>query len=261
MPVSAAPSDLPFTATAVRRGARAGALYRQVADDLEARIRDGVLSPGLRLPAEPAIARAYGVNRLTAREALSVLVRQGLVRREHGVGSFVAQAPVRHRIGGFDASLTEAMREQGLSVRQELLGIASEDGETVPGGPFPAFPGPVARLRLRRVVADVPWSLTLTWIPASLLYPDFDVGPQTSLYARLLERHGLRMLRADRLFGAAPADDADAEQLDVAPGAALLLLSGGNVDQHGRRLAHVAHRIRGDRAEYAVDLRPGEPAA
>jgi hypothetical protein len=27
------------------------------------------------------------------------------------------------------------------------------------------------------------------------------------------------------------------------------------VDQHGRRVAQVAHRIRGDRAEYAVDFR------
>lgn len=256
MPASA-PTELPFAAAPVRRAARAGALYRQVADDLEARIRDGVLAPGARLPAEPAIARAYGVNRLTAREAIGVLVRQGLVRREHGVGTYVAEAPVRHRIGGFDASLTESMRAQGLSVRNELLGIAREDGETVAGGPFPAFPGPVARLRIRRLVGDLPWSLTLTWVPASLLYPDFDFGPDSSLFARLLERHGLRMLRADRVFGAAPADDADAEHLDVPQGAALLLLSGGNVDQHGRRIAHVAHRIRGDRAEYAIELRPG----
>jgi DNA-binding GntR family transcriptional regulator len=114
-------------------------------------------------------------------------------------------------------------------------------------------------LRLRRWVQDLPWSLALTWVPASLLYPDFDFGPDTSLYGRLLERHGLRMLRGDRVFTAAPADDADAEHLDVPVGAALLVLSGRNVDQHGRRIAQVAHRIRGDRAEYAVDLQAPAP--
>jgi hypothetical protein len=39
----------------------------------------------------------------------------------------------------------------------------------------------------------------------------------------------------------------------------LIVLSGGDVDQHDRRIAQVAERIRGDRAEYAVDLLP--PAA
>jgi DNA-binding GntR family transcriptional regulator len=63
------------------------------------------------------------------------------------------------------------------------------------------------------------------------------------------------MLRADGTFTAAPAAPSDSEHLDVPAGARLIVLSGGNVDQHGRRIAQVAHRIRGDRAEYAVDFR------
>jgi hypothetical protein len=38
----------------------------------------------------------------------------------------------------------------------------------------------------------------------------------------------------------------------------LIVLSGGDIDQHGRRIAQVAHRIRGDRAEVAIGFRrPG----
>src|SRR5689334_4720882 len=92
------PATLPFRPTPLRR-AGGEPLYAQVARDLAAHVRAGTLPSGARLPPEPALAQAYGVNRLTVREALISLTRQGLVRRVQGVGSFVADAPVRHRIG------------------------------------------------------------------------------------------------------------------------------------------------------------------
>jgi GntR family transcriptional regulator len=245
---------LPFDPAPLRRAA-GEPLYAQVARDLAARIRQGVLTSGQRLPAEPALARAYGVNRLTIREALTSLTRQGLVRRLQGIGSFVADAPVRHRIDGREASLTEAMRRQGLTVRQDLLEVAPGPPEAVPGGPFPDFPGPVTILWIRLLVQDLPWSLSLTWVPAALVGRDVRFGPDTSLFGLLHERHGLLMTRAERTFTAAPAAPSDSEHLDVPTGTPLIVLSGGNIDQHGRRIAQVAHRIRGDRAEYVVDFR------
>ena len=209
--------DLPlaFTPAPIRRAAPEP-LYSQVARDLAGHVRAGTMAPGRRLPAEPVLARAYGVNRLTVREALTSLARQGLVRRVQGVGSFVADAPVRHRIEAGQASIADALRGQGVVVREELLEAAPGPPEAVPGGPFPAFPGPVTILWVRRFVDDVPWSLSLTWLPA------------------------------------APSDS---EHLDVATGTPLIVLSGGDIDQHGRRIAQVAHRIRGDRAEVAIDFR------
>src|SRR4051812_10842103 len=249
---------LPFDPAPLRRAA-GEPLYAQVARDLAARIRQGALAPGQRLPAEPALGRAYGVNRLTVREALTSLTRQGLVRRLQGVGSFVADAPVRHRIDGEEASLPDDMRRQGLTVRQDLLEVATGPPEAVPGGPFPDFPGPVTILWIRWWVQDIPWSLTLTWLPATLVGPDVPFRPETSLVAMVEERNGLRMTRAERTFTAAPAAPSDSEHLDVPAGAPLIVLSGGNVDQHGRRIAQVAHRIRGDRAELAVDFRAVRP--
>ena len=253
------PPTQPFRPAPLRR-ASGEPLYAQVARDLASHVRRGSMPPGARLPPEPALARAYGVNRLTVREALTSLTRQGLVRRVQGVGSFVADTPVRHRIDGDDASLTEAMRAQGLTVRQDLLEAASGPPEAVPGGPFPDFPGPVTILWIRGWVQDIPWSLTLTWLPAALVGRDVQFRPDTSLFAVLQEAHGLRMIRAERTFTAGPAAPSDSEHLDVPTGAPLIVLSGGNVDQHGRRIAQVAHRIRGDRAEYVVDFRAQGPA-
>src|SRR6185436_5109821 len=111
---------LPFTPAPIRRAAPEP-LYAQVARDLAGQVRRGTMAPGQRLPAEPVLARAYGVNRLTVREALTTLTRQGLVRRVQGVGSFVADAAVRHRVDAGLASLTDALRVQGLIVAEEVL--------------------------------------------------------------------------------------------------------------------------------------------
>jgi DNA-binding GntR family transcriptional regulator len=242
---------LPFTPAPIRRAAPEP-LYAQVARDLAGQLRAGTMAPGRRLPAEPVLARAYGVNRLTVREALTSLARQGLVRRVQGVGSFVADAPVRHRVEAGQASIADALRGQGVVVREELLEAAPGPPEAVPGGPFPAFPGPVTILWVRRFVDDIPWSLSLTWLPAALLGADARPGDPGALVA---QRHGLRMTPGDRVLGSAPAAPSDSEHLDVATGTPLIVLSGGDIDQHGRRIAQVAHRIRGDRAEVAIDFR------
>src|SRR3954470_723736 len=195
------PLTLPFRPAPLRR-ASGEPLYAQVARDLATHVRRGSMPPGARLPPEPALARAYGVNRLTVREALTSLTRQGLVRRVQGVGSFVADTPVRHRISGDEASLTEAMRTQGLTVRQDLLEAASGPPEAVPGGPFADFPGPVTILWIRRWVQDVPWSLTLTWLPAALVGRDVRFGPDASLAALLAESHELHAAPGERTVGA-----------------------------------------------------------
>ena len=140
-------------------------------------------------------------------------------------------------------------------MREDVLEAAPGPPEAVPGGPFPAFPGPVTIFWVRRFVDDVPWSLALTWLPASVVGPDGALDPGASPSELVEARLGLRMLAAERVLTAVPAGPADAEHLDVATGSPLLVVTGSDADQHGRRIAQVAHRIRGDRAEYAIDFR------
>ncbi len=132
---------LPFTPAPIRRAAPEP-LYAQVARDLAGHVRAGTMAPGRRLPAEPVLARAYGVNRLTVREALTSLARQGLVRRVQGVGSFVADAPVRHRVEAGQASIAGALRGQGLVVREERAGGRPRTARGGARRPLPGVPRP-----------------------------------------------------------------------------------------------------------------------
>ncbi|EPD91430.1 hypothetical protein HMPREF1486_04998 [Streptomyces sp. HPH0547] len=64
---------------------------RQIADDLRARISSGELTPGDRVPGEPALVREYGVAKETARRALTLLVDEGLAVRRRGSGTYVRE--------------------------------------------------------------------------------------------------------------------------------------------------------------------------
>ena len=68
-------------------------LYRQLADDLLASIRDGRLHVGSRIPGEHELAERHGIGRPTVRQATEVLVRRGVLQRRRGAGTFVARPP------------------------------------------------------------------------------------------------------------------------------------------------------------------------
>lgn len=73
------------------------ALHKQLADRIRAAINEGQLAPGESLPAEAVIATATGLSVTAVRDALALLVTDGLIVKQSGKPSRVATpAPVRH---------------------------------------------------------------------------------------------------------------------------------------------------------------------
>ena len=70
--------------------------YQVIYDNLKAKIQSGELAPGSRLPFERELCEAFGVQRITVRKALDMLVQDGLIYKRAGCGSFV-NAPRRVR--------------------------------------------------------------------------------------------------------------------------------------------------------------------
>jgi GntR family transcriptional regulator len=63
--------------------------YKQLADQLRARIESGELGPGAPLPAESELVASTGLNRTTVRNAMKILRSEGLIEVQQGRGTFV----------------------------------------------------------------------------------------------------------------------------------------------------------------------------
>ncbi|MCQ4212052.1 MULTISPECIES: winged helix-turn-helix domain-containing protein [Streptomyces] len=74
--------------------------YRDVADELRARIRSGLLSPGQRMPTQAQLADEFGVERSAVRQALRILQSEHLLANvSKGSPATVAEDPGAGPIG------------------------------------------------------------------------------------------------------------------------------------------------------------------
>ncbi|MFF8829355.1 GntR family transcriptional regulator [Streptomyces sp. NPDC015131] len=73
---------------------RTRALWRQIATVIEQRIEDGTYPVGSRVPSVVELSTEFGVAAATAQKVMAHLKREGAVRTEVGLGTFVADRPV-----------------------------------------------------------------------------------------------------------------------------------------------------------------------
>ena len=95
-------------------------LWHQAEQALRALIADGTWPDGTQLPNEGKLSEMLGVSRITIRHALRIVEESGLLRREHGRGTFVRTSTVTAGMRGL-TSFTQEMAERGLVVGSRVL--------------------------------------------------------------------------------------------------------------------------------------------
>ena len=81
-------------------------LYYQLMVALKEQIYDGHLAPGAAIPSEFELAAHYHVSRATVRQAVTALVNEGLLERQHGRGTFVCEKKATQQNDERDVTLS-----------------------------------------------------------------------------------------------------------------------------------------------------------
>ncbi len=230
--------------------------YREVADALQRQIA-GELGPHDRLASERDIADRFGLSRMTARQAVELLVRRGVVYRRPGSGTYVSPPRVVHsleRLAGF----SEQMRLQGVHPSGRVLEMRCTDA-----------PDPAAGRALGLAAGDAAWMvrrlrygdgepllLETFWVPREVC-PELDADElaEQSLYAVMQSRYGIEPVSAETSLEPAALDAGDARHLTVRPGAPAILVVRTTRDADGRAIEVARDLYRGDRARFDLTLR------
>ena len=197
-------------------------LWAQVEADLRRRIEAGEFTD--RFPTDEELVTAYGVSRHTAREAVRRLAQEGVVVRERGRGTALADGRVEQPLDAM-YSLFEAVEAGGLEQSSELLAMGRGANPEAAG--FlgrPEDESLVLLERLRRADGD-PLAVDRVWLPASVGEPLAGVDwSHTSLYEQLAAVGTGRPDNGwERVRAVTPSDE-DAQRLGLEPGEAVFCL-------------------------------------
>jgi GntR family transcriptional regulator len=142
--------------------------YVQIKEILRARILDGTYKPHQQMPSESEMMQAFKVSRITVRQALGDLQKEGLIFKIHGKGTFVSKSKAFQeldRLQGFGEAMSRLGHEtynQLLSFKDvpaskavaEKLGISARDT--------------VCEIKRVRHLNREPISLDVTYLPTRI---------------------------------------------------------------------------------------------
>jgi GntR family transcriptional regulator len=230
--------------------------YFQLKQLIADEITGGHWRPGERIPSEHALCDHFGLSRTTVRQALADLESQGLLLKEKGRGTFVAEPRSSswflQSSHGFHDEATRA----GRTVTSRLL---RREVEPLPSWAVRALDlhadsTGVTLERLRSVDGEL-----VMYVESHLLEELADVVLETdlesaSLYGALQSERGLEVCGGRRVVEATTARDQLARLLEIEPGAAVLQVEAVSWDSNMRPFECYRAWHRSDRTTIEVQV-------
>jgi len=229
--------------------------YLAVRDYLAALVAQE-LRVGDAIPSERMLTERFGVSRMTVRQAVDLLVTEGVLTREQGRGTFVA--PQRM---DFEMRLTtfgEEMRRRGMEPTTTVLTALMVAAPPDVAAALEIEPGGKVHCLYRVRSADgAPMCIEQVWVPAELVPDLFADGPPESMYAAL-RAQGHSPAWGEDTLAADEATDAEQSLLGLGTMRAVLRAERRTYDESGAVMFSRAC-YRADRYTVWVPLRAPGP--
>jgi DNA-binding GntR family transcriptional regulator len=226
-------------------------LYYQLAQAIEAAIRDGDLAPGDRFENELALAKRLTLSRPTTRRAIQELVDKGMLVRKRGVGTQVVQNPVHRRVEL--TSLFDDLVRAGQAPTTQLLdyrtGVASAE---IAAELNLSADHEVVTIQRLRCANGEPLAVMTNHLPVEWA-PDPSELEASGLYQTMRTR-GVHIRLARQRIGARPATKTEARLLEEKAGAPLLTMSRTAFDDSGKAVEFGDHCYRASRYYFETTL-------
>jgi len=232
-------------------------LYYQLKEVLKQQIRSGHLAPHTAIPSEPELVANYHVSRATVRQALSELVHEGLLYRQHGKGTFVCEPRVQQTQSEL-TSLTEEIQRRGKRPRGLLLVSELIRGsEAVRKQLSLIDTEQTIRLERLRTANDIPIAYEVDYLPyprAASIYQRAKELSDGSLY-NLMNSEGLNPYIVEQKIRVGTATVREAELLRIPPGEAGLHFTSTAFDLTGSPIEYSETFFPGTQYDFHVTLR------
>lgn len=228
--------------------------YYQLAEILREKIASGELKPGEQIPTERELCEKTGISRMTVRQAIAYLIRDGLLVARPGIGTFVAEPKFAYdplHLLGF----TEEMMHEGTVATSRVLeqAVVTPPAPVANGLQLGSAARTVKIVRLR-ISEGTPLLLETVYLPYALCpgLEQEDLADQ-SLYALLESKYDLRLSHARQTLEPTVANQYEAELFGIPIGMGMILLEGVTFTEVGRPVEYFKAIYRGDRFKFELE--------
>lgn len=246
------PLPRPANATPLSRDSHV-AMYRQIAARLREAIAQGAYKPGEKIPAELQLMQRFEVSRITVRQAVDALVKEGQVIRQQGKGSFVTIPVVRHDLHELHGIYDELVA-QGHTPRTSLL----EFKHLVPAADIAQrFHSGTRKLLCYQRLYELrgrPFAVTTVHLDAGSVHLTRQQVQRHPTYSILENILGERIGKADVSIRYERASAAHARLLQLPRGAPLMVFERVSYDARGLPREHSLYRARAEAYEFSLTV-------
>lgn len=226
--------------------------YIRIHDAIKKEIDEGVWEIGQRLPSERDLADDYEVSRMTLRQAITLLVEEGILERRVGSGTYVASHRVQEKMRG-TTSFTEIVRSQGKTPSSQLISYQRKLANEAEIQQLQLkATDTVVRMERVRFADNIPLVFEVASIPEKLIQ-SFNQEDITEHFFQTLTDNGYEIGKSQQTIYAKNASERVANYLKVPKNHAVLALTQVSYFTDGRPFEYVHSQYVGDRFEFYLE--------
>lgn len=230
-------------------------LYLQIADILRARIGKHEWPVGSCIPTLEDLVAEFGVARITVRQAIQLLTKEGLLSPKRGLGTMVTQAASGPNTVVMKTSLRSlaAMYE---STNAEMLTF-DESHDNPPASPDVGKLGSnYVYMRRQHLTEGQPYAVISLYLLQDIFQRSPEAFRSRAVIPVLLAMPSVHIDRAHQTMSIGSADAEEARLLRVRPGSPVAKVTRVFLDENGLILYYADVAYRGDWVKWEIELQP-----
>lgn len=230
-------------------------LYQQLKEMIQQEIESGKWQPNQLIPTEQEFMERFQVSRITIRQAIMDLVKEDVLYRQRGVGTFVAKPKIGlqylNDIVSYD---TQIINEGHNPSRKVLEKKVCHPGQEVLTAMELPQNSEVIKLSRLFFVDDEPHATVDSYLPCVFCETVLDRDMEReSLYQILSERPETKVMTVQRTLDAKIASHEDQNIIGLEKWTPMLYIITKAMNKDGRVMEYGISHFRGDRNTFYVE--------
>lgn len=230
--------------------------YYQLKEIMREKINSNEWKPGDLIPSERELGEQYGISRMTARQAITELVNEGLFYREQGKGTFVSRHKITQqliRLTGF----TEDMKARGQQPGSKIISAKMIPADETVAEQLHIKPGlMIFQLQRLRLADEEPLAIEVSNLffhgCERLIEEDLE---NNSLYRLLESKYKLPLMEAEQQLEAGLIGPEEAQLLNIPVGSAALFVRRTTYSEHDQPIEYVRSIYCGSKYVFFTQMR------